>query len=115
MVVQIFNSLIRIDRNLITAAVDSGASGFQVFKEVIFPLSTLPEVAIGSIFIVTLVMGEFMTVRWMGGGQTSSVGYAISNQINSLQYTLAAANAVVLLRITLILVFSILRLVDLRG
>ncbi len=113
MVVPIFNSLMRIDRDLITAAKDSGASGFQVLKEVIVPLS-IPGVAIGSIFIVTLVMGEFTTVRLMSGGQASSVGYAIRNQISSLQYPQASANAVVLLLVTLAIVFGIMRTFDIR-
>lgn len=113
MVVPIFNSLIRIDRNLITAAVDVGASGFQVFKEVILPLSA-PGIAIGSIFIVTLVMGEFTTVRLMSGGQSSSIGYAIRNQIGNLQYPFAAANAVILLIVTLAMVFAIMRTVNIR-
>lgn len=113
MIAPIFNSMMRIDRALISAAKDSGASSFQVLKEVIIPLSA-PGIAIGSIFIVTLVMGEFVTVRMMGGGQISSVGYLMSNQIRSLQYPLAAANAVVLLLITLILVTGILRVVDIR-
>ncbi|MBP0020491.1 MAG: ABC transporter permease [Cyanobacteria bacterium SBLK] len=113
MVVPIFNSLIRIDRNLITAAVDAGGSGWQVFKEVILPLSA-PGIGIGSIFIVTLVMGEFTTVRLMSGGQSSSIGYAIRNQIGSLQYPFAAANAVILLIITLTLVFAIMRTINIR-
>lgn len=113
MIVPIFNSLMRIDRDLITAAQDLGASGWQVLKEVILPLST-PGIAIGSIFVVTMVMGEFTTIRLMSGGQASSVGYAIRNQIGSLQYPLAAANAVVLLVVTLLLVFGILRTVDIR-
>ena len=113
MVIPIFNSLMRIERNLVTAASDLGASGFQVFREVVFPLSR-PGIAIGSIFVVTLVMGEFITVRWMGGGQSSSVGYLISNQIGSLQYPLASANAVVLLMVTVLFVAAILRAVDIR-
>jgi putative spermidine/putrescine transport system permease protein len=113
MVIPIFNSLMRIDRNLITAALDLGASRFQILKEVIFPLSA-SGIAIGSIFVVTLVMGEFLTVRWMGGGQSSSVGYMISNQIGSLQYPLASANAVILLIITLLFVFVIIRTVNIR-
>ncbi|MEM9266509.1 MAG: ABC transporter permease [Cyanobacteria bacterium P01_F01_bin.13] len=113
MIAPIFNSLMRIDRTLITAAEDMGASGLGVFKEVIFPLSA-PGIAIGSIFIVTLVMGEFVTVRLMGGGQAASIGKLIQTQIGSLQYPLAAANAIVLLAVTLLVVISILRLVDIR-
>lgn len=113
MIAPIFNSLMRIDRNLITAAQDMGASGFQILKEVILPLAA-PGIAIGSIFVVTLVMGEFVTVRLMGGGQSASVGKLIQTQIGSLQYPLAAANAVVLLLVTLLLVVGILRIVDIR-
>lgn len=113
MIAPIFNSLMRIDRTLITAAEDMGASGFSVFKEVTLPLSA-PGIAIGSIFVVTLVMGEFVTVRLMGGGQAASIGKLIQTQIGSLQYPLAAANAIILLTITLLIVFSILRVVNIR-
>jgi putative spermidine/putrescine transport system permease protein len=113
MIAPIFNSLMRIDRNLITAARDMGASGFQILKEIVLPLAA-PGIAIGSIFVVTLVMGEFVTVRMMGGGQAASVGKMIQTQIGSLQYPLAAANAVILLLITLLLVMAILRVVDIR-
>ncbi|PSB63414.1 ABC transporter permease [filamentous cyanobacterium CCP1] len=113
MIAPIFNSLMRIDRSLITAAEDMGASGFQILKEVILPLAA-PGIAIGSIFVVTLVMGEFVTVRLMGGGQAASIGKLIQTQIGSVQYPLAAANAVILLLITLLLVMAILRVVDIR-
>jgi putative spermidine/putrescine transport system permease protein len=113
MIGPIFNSMMRIDRMLISAAEDAGASAFQIQKEIILPLSS-SGIAIGTIFIVTLVMGEFATVRLMSGGQSSSIGYLIKNQIGSLQYPLAAANAVILLIITLMLVFAILRVVDIR-
>ena len=113
MIAPIFNSLMRIDRTLITAAEDMGASGFGVFKEVILPLSA-PGIAIGSIFIVTLVMGEFVTVRLMGGGQAASIGKLIQTQIGSLQYPLAAANAIILLAVTMLVVVSILRVVNIR-
>lgn len=113
MIAPVFNSMMRIDRTLITAARDMGASGFSVFKEVILPL-TAPGIAIGSIFVVTLTMGEYVTVRLMGGGQSASVGKLISTQIGSLQYPLAAANAVILLLVTLVMVIGILRVVDIR-
>ncbi len=113
MIVPIFNSLMRIERSLIAAAQDAGASSLQVLKEVIVPLA-FPGIAIGSIFVVTLTMGEFVTIRLMSGGQSASIGYLIRNQIGSLQYPLAAANAVILLMVTLVLIFAIMRLVDIR-
>jgi putative spermidine/putrescine transport system permease protein len=113
MVVPIFNTMMRIDRSLIEAARDGGASGLQILWNVIIPL-TKPGIAIGSIFIVTLVMGDFVTTRFMSGGQSASVGTIISNQMGLLQYPSAAANAVVLLIIVLIMIGAILRFVNIR-
>lgn len=113
MVVPIFNSMMRIDRSLIEAAADAGASGWQIIRNVILPLSK-PGIGIGSIFVVTLVMGDFITVRLMSGGQSSSVGIAMSNEIALLQYPAAAANAVVLLVVVLLMVAAMLRVVDVR-
>lgn len=113
MVMPIFNTMMRIDRALIEAARDGGASGFAVLREVIVPLS-LPGVAIGSIFVVTLVMGDFITVRLMSGGQSASVGLVIANAMGLLQYPAAAAQAVVLLATVLMMVWGMLRVVDIR-
>lgn len=113
MVVPIFNTLIRIDRSLIEAARDAGANGFQILTNVIIPLSK-PGVMIGSIFVVTLVMGDFITVRLMSGGQSTSVGRVISNEIGLLQYPSAAASAVVLLITVLIMIAIMVRFVDIR-
>ena len=84
MVVPVFNAMMRIDRRLIEAARDAGATGTQVLWNVVVPLCK-PGIAIGSVFVVTLVMGDFITVRLMGGGQRASVGLMISNQIGLLQ------------------------------
>jgi putative spermidine/putrescine transport system permease protein len=113
MVVPIFNSMMRIDRRLIEAAVDCGASGVQILREVVITLAK-SGIAIGSIFIVTLVMGDFVTVRLMSGGQSASVGLIISNQMSLLQYPAAAANAVILLVVVLLAVGAMMRLVDIR-
>ncbi|PWC39443.1 ABC transporter permease [Azospirillum sp. TSO35-2] len=113
MVVPIFNSMMRIDRALVEAARDGGASAAQIITNVILPLSK-PGIAIGSIFVVTLVMGDFITVRLMSGGQSASIGLMIANEISLLQYPAAAANAVVLLAVVLIMVVAMLRVVDIR-
>jgi putative spermidine/putrescine transport system permease protein len=113
MVAPIFNTMVRIDRRLIEAATDAGCSAWRVIVEVIVPLCK-PGIAIGSIFVVTLVMGDFITVRLMSGGQSASVGLMISNEVSLLQYPAACANAVVLLAVVLLLVAAIVRVVDVR-
>ncbi|MHA3976520.1 ABC transporter permease [Halovulum sp. GXIMD14794] len=113
MVVPIFNTMMRIDRSLLEAARDNGASGFQTLVHVILPL-TKPGIMIGTIFVVTLVMGDFITVRFMSGSQRANVGRLISNDIGLLQYPSAAATAVVLLCTVLIVIAILLRFVNIR-
>ncbi|WP_160009714.1 ABC transporter permease [Rhizobium sp. 18055] len=113
MVTPIFNTLMRIDRSLFEAARDAGASGWQILWNVVIPLAK-PGIAIGSIFVVTLVMADFSTVQVMSGGQSASVALMMKNQMSLLQYPAAAANAVVLLIVVLMMVAAILRVVDIR-
>jgi putative spermidine/putrescine transport system permease protein len=113
MIVPISNTMARIDKSLIEAARDANATGWQILANVIIPLSKT-GIAIGSIFIFTVVMGDFATVNVMSGGQSASVGLMMRNQMSELQYPAAAANAVVLLLIMLVIVSAIVRLVDIR-
>ncbi len=113
MVVPIFNTMMRIDTSLIEAAVDAGATGWQVLWHVIVPL-TKPGIMIGTIFVVTLVMGDFITVRFMSGSQSANVGRLISNDIGLLQYPSASATAVILLITVLMVIGILLRFVDIR-
>jgi putative spermidine/putrescine transport system permease protein len=113
MLVPIFNSMMRIDRALLEAADDVGASGWQTLWHVIVPLSRT-GIVIGSIFVITIVMGDFVTVGVMGGQQIASVGKVIQVQASYLQFPLAAANAVVLLALVLMIIAALTRLVDLR-
>jgi len=113
MVTPIFNTLMRIDRSLFEAARDAGASAWQVLWNVVIPLAK-PGMAIGTIFVVTLVMADFSTVQVMSGGQSASVALMMKNQMSLLQYPAAAANAVVLLVVVLMMVAAILRVVDIR-
>jgi putative spermidine/putrescine transport system permease protein len=114
MIVPIFNSMSRIDRSLLEAAYDAGATGWQTLWNVIVPLSK-PGIVIGSIFIVTIVIGDYVTIGVMGGQQIASVGKVIQVQLSYLQFPLAAANAVVLLVAVLTIVWGMTRFVDIRA
>lgn len=111
MVTPIFNTMMRIDKSLVEAARDAGARDWQIIWNVILPLAK-PGIAIGSIFVVTLVMADFSTVQVMSGGQSASVALMMRNQMSLLQYPAAAANAIVLLVLVLVMVAGILRIVD---
>jgi putative spermidine/putrescine transport system permease protein len=113
MIVPIFNSMMRIDRALVEAAHDAGASGWQTLWNVIIPLSK-PGIVIGSIFVITIVMGDFVTVGVMGGQQIASVGKVINTQMGALQFPPAAANSVILLVAVLFIIAALTKLVDIR-
>ena len=113
MIVPIFNSMMRIDRSLIEAASDSGASAWQTLWNVIVPLSKT-GIIIGSIFVITIVMGDFVTIGVMGGQQIASVGKIIQVQTSYLQFPLAAANAMILLALVLMIIWALTRMVDIR-
>ena len=114
MIVPIFNSMSRIDRALLEAAYDAGASGWQTLWNVVVPLSK-PGIVIGSIFVTTLVIGDYVTIGVMGGQQIASVGKVIQVELSYLQFPLAAANAVVLLAVVLAMIWTMTRLVDIRA
>ena len=113
MVVPIFNSMMRIDKSVLEAARDAGASAMQVLTHVIIPLCR-PGIAIGTIFVVSLVMGDFITVQAMSGGQSASVGVAMNHKRALLQYPAAAADAMILLLVVLVMVAMLMRTVNIR-
>ena len=113
MIVPIFNSMLRIDKEVIEAAYDSGASQFQIIANVIIPLCK-PGIIIGSIFVITVVMGDFLTIGIMGGQQLASIGKIINTEMNYLQLPGAAANSVILLLITIFIIIVMTKFIDIR-
>jgi len=113
MIVPIFNAMSRIDRNLFEAALDAGASRLQTLLLVVLPL-TKSGIALGSIFVVTLVMGDFYVVKVMSGGGSASVVSAMYDDVSTLSFPHASASAVVLLVVLTLLVALFSRFVDVR-
>jgi len=113
MVVPIFNAMARIDKNLVESARDAGASRWDVIRLIVLPLSK-SGIALGSIFVVSIVMGDFFVVKVMSGGGSASVVGAMFEDIAVLLYPPAAASAVVLMAVVVLMIALILRVVDVR-
>ena len=75
----IFVSLESLDRRLLEAASDLGASRLQSFRRITLPLS-LPGVLAAFLFVFIPTMGEFVTPSLVGGAS----GYMYGNQIVDL-------------------------------
>jgi len=113
MIVPIFNGMARIDKRVVEAALDAGASRLDVMRLIILPLSK-NGIALGSIFVVSIVMGDFYVVKVMSGGGSASVVGAFYEDIGVLQYPTAAASAVILTLVVVSIITMILRAVDVR-
>jgi spermidine/putrescine transport system permease protein len=75
----IFVSLENLDRRLLEAAGDLGASRLQAFRRITLPLS-LPGVVAAFLFVFIPTLGEFVTPSLVGGAN----GYMYGNQIVDL-------------------------------
>ena len=75
----IFVSLESLDRRLLEAASDLGASRLQAFRRVTLPLS-IPGVVAAFLFVFIPTLGEFVTPSLVGG----TTGYMYGNQIVDL-------------------------------
>jgi spermidine/putrescine transport system permease protein len=75
----IFVSLESLDRRLLEAASDLGASRLQAFRKITLPLS-LPGVVAAFLFVFIPTLGEFITPSLVGG----TSGYMYGNQIVDL-------------------------------
>ena len=113
MVVPIFNSMARIDKRIVEAALDAGARRLDVMRFIVVPMSK-SGIALGSIFVISIVMGDFFVVKVMSGGSSASVVSAFYENIGVLQYPIAAASAVILTLVLIAVISLILRAVDIR-
>ena len=113
MIFPLYAVMKRIDPGLVLAAEGMGASGWQVFRRIYFPL-TLPGVLAGTTLVYVLSIGFFITPALLGGGKVAMIAVLIEQQVHTfLNWGFAAALSVVLLTATLA-VYALLRLV-LRG
>jgi sulfate/thiosulfate transport system permease protein len=96
--------LIEMDRDMEEAAASLGASGFTVFRRIIFP-NLLPGLASGVALAFARALGEFGSVLLFAGGLPSTMvsSVYIRQQIESGNDVGAAAVSVVLLAASLLL------------
>jgi sulfate/thiosulfate transport system permease protein len=90
--------LIEMDREMEEAAASLGASGFTIFRRIIFP-NLLPGLAAGIALAFARALGEYGSVLLFAGGlpDTRVSSVFIASQIENGQDTGAAAVSVVLL------------------
>lgn len=103
MVMSIYAAMRKIDPNHLRAAASLGATPFQGFRTVFFPLS-LPGVVNGCTLVFIICLGFYVTPVLLGGPKDQMIAGLIGQQIEELlEWGFASAMAVVLLATTLAL------------
>lgn len=98
MLLSLYASLDGLDFSLLEAAQDLGATRFDTFKDVIFPLA-LPGIISGSLFVFVPSLGAFITPRFLGQGKVLMIGQLIENRIMetyAIDYASAASMFIVI-------------------
>jgi putative spermidine/putrescine transport system permease protein len=92
MILPIYAGLDRLPDSLLEASSDLGAGGWRTFRSVVLPL-TFPAIVAGSIFTFALSLGDYITVKIVGGS-TQMVANVIYDNIGvagNLPFAAAAA------------------------
>jgi spermidine/putrescine transport system permease protein len=109
MVLPVYVSLEKMDRNLLMAARDLGATPFQSFRKVILPL-TRPGVISGSILVFVPCIGAYITPDILGGSRSMMVGNLIQMQfLSARDWPFGSALSFVLMAIVLLLLLVLAR------
>lgn len=102
MVIPIYTVLIKLDQTLIDASYDLGATKFQTFKKVIFPLS-LPGVISGITMVFMPAVSTFVISRLLGGSKYLLVGNLIEQEITAVgDWNLGSSLAIFMMILILI-------------
>ena len=102
-VLPLHTSIEKLDKSLLEAARDLGASRAHTFTRVILPL-TMPGIFAGSIQTFIPSLGFFFISDMMGGAKTMYIGNLIKNQfLSARNWPLGAVLSIVLIVITLVL------------
>lgn len=95
----IYLSLVRIDRDLMLAAYDAGASRIRTFFEVTLPLSR-PGLYSGAVLVFVLSLGAFLEPKVLGGGTSPLASELIRQSFETrVNWPLGAALTMVLITI----------------
>jgi spermidine/putrescine transport system permease protein len=110
MVMPLYSSIEKLDRPLLEAAKDLGASKLQTFIRIIIPL-TMPGIIAGCLLVMLPAMGLFYVSDLMGGAKNLLIGNVIKSQfLNIRDWPFGAATS-----ITLTLVMGLMLLIYWRA
>lgn len=97
MVLPLYASLSKLDRTLLEASEDLGATPWISFVTVTLPL-TIPGVIAGSLLVFVPAIGEFVIPALLGGNDTLMIGKVLWNEFfANRDWPIASAVAIIML------------------
>lgn len=114
MVLPIYNSLEKIDNDVINAAKDLGANQFQTFVRVIFPLS-LPGVISGITMVFVPALTTFVISDLLGGSKILLIGNVIEQEFKQIGNWNAGSGLSIVLMLFIFLSMAITNKFDKEG
>lgn len=114
MILQINTSLCKLDRSLLEASADLGASPLQTFLKVTLPLS-LPGVVNGITLVFLPAVSSFFIPKLLGGGQYFLIGNLIENQFITVgEWNFGSAISMIMAMIMMLLMMLV-RKIEIRN
>jgi ABC-type spermidine/putrescine transport system permease subunit I len=115
LVLPLYGSMKKIQRDLMYAASNLGASPVQAFWKIYFPLTASGMVA-GSLIVFVLCLGFYVTPAVLGGGKVVMVATQITAILeNQFDWGAASALGVVLLVATMVILYAATKLMKLDA
>ena len=109
MVLPLYATLERLDKNLLEAAADLGAKPWVALTRIVIPLSA-PGIRAGAILVFIPCLGAYLTPDLLGGGKTVMIGNLIQNQFTTARdWPFGSAVSLTLMAIVLILLLVFVR------
>jgi spermidine/putrescine transport system permease protein len=108
-VLPIYAVLERLDKHLLEAAADLGATPWTVVSRITLPLAK-PGIQAGALLVFIPSLGAYLTPDLMGGGKTIMAGNLIQNQFTTARdWPFGSAAALALMALVMILLIAGLR------
>jgi spermidine/putrescine transport system permease protein len=109
MILPLYASLERLDRSVLEAAADLGATAKERFFQITLPL-TKGGMLSGSVLVFTPAIGEYLIPELLGGAHAMMIGKFIALKFIGLRHwPLGSAYSLLLLAMTLILLYVYMR------
>jgi spermidine/putrescine transport system permease protein len=108
-VLPLFSNLDRLDKNLLEAAADLGATPWQTLVRVVLPLCA-PGLRAAGVLVFIPCLGAYLTPDLLGGGKSIMIGNLIQNQFTTARdWPFGSAISLAMMAVVMLLLMALLR------